>query len=297
MNKLPHLVVLFELYSIEVQAFRKVHRMIDLFESIIKSHTVVILSEYVQYNKLSSSAKGLLAQGLRTPSLGTWQLFSRVLFEELQKDDHSWTFADFPSEFTALDKALNSEKTNIIAMRNAYAHGATPSDEQCDADVKKFESFLFKLMGLNWLVGSTISVEDGKVHLIATAGGKLCLHPLLLHRNEDCDASFAFFNDLKNDKVGLLNYPLGKHSKEREFYSEFLEILPLNEWKSSVNNEFQQRIDELTETFKGRTLEREKLLRKRAGLERDEGARRAPGALALSRRSRGRGARESLRRY
>ena len=234
--------------------------MIDLFESIIKSHTVVILSEYVQYNKLSSSAKGLLAQGLRTPSLGTWQLFSRVLFEELQKDDHSWTFADFPSEFTALDKALNSEKTNIIAMRNAYAHGATPSDEQCDADVKKFESFLFKLMGLNWLVGSTISVEDGKVHLIATAGGKLCLHPLLLHRNEDCDASFAFFNDLKNDKVGLLNYPLGKHYKEREFYSEFLEILPLNEWKSSVNNEFQQQIDELTETFKGRTLEREKLL-------------------------------------
>ena len=234
--------------------------MIDLFESIIKSHTVVILSEYVQYNKLSSSAKGLLAQGLRTPSLGTWQLFSRVLFEELQKDDHTWTFADFPSEFTALDKALNSEKTNIIAMRNAYAHGATPSDEQCDADVKKFESFLFKLMGLNWLVGSTISVEDGKVHLIATAGGKLCLHPLLLHRNEDCDASFAFFNDLKNDKVGLLNYPLGKHYKEREFYSEFLEILPLNEWKSSGNNEFQQRIDELTETFKGRTLEREKLL-------------------------------------
>ena len=99
--------MLFELYSNEKQAFRKVHRMIDLFESIIKSHTVVILSEYVQYNKLSSSAKGLLAQGLRTPSLGTWQLFSRVLFEELQKDDHSWTFADFPSEFTALDKALN----------------------------------------------------------------------------------------------------------------------------------------------------------------------------------------------
>ena len=57
-----------------------------------------------------------------------------------------------------------------------------------------------------------------------------------------------------------MNYPLGKHYKEREFYSEFLEILPLNEWKSSGNNEFQQRIDELTETFKGRTLEREKLL-------------------------------------
>jgi hypothetical protein len=260
MNKLPHLLVLFDLYSNEKQAFRKIHRMIDLFESIIKTHTVVILSEYVRHNNLSESAKGLLAQGLKTPSLGTWQLFSRVLFEELQKDNFNWTFSNFSSEFIALDKALNSEKTNIIAMRNAYAHGATPSDEQCDADVNKFESFLLKLMGLNWLVGSSISVEDGKVNLIASAGGKLSLHPLLLHRNEDCDASFAFFNDLKNDKVGLLNYPLGKHYKEREFYSEFLEILPLNEWKSSGNNEFQQRIDELTETFKGRTLEREKLL-------------------------------------
>jgi hypothetical protein len=50
--------------------------MIDLFESIIKTHTVVIVSEYVRHNQLSVSAKGLLAQGLRTPALGTWQLFS-----------------------------------------------------------------------------------------------------------------------------------------------------------------------------------------------------------------------------
>ncbi|MFM7900438.1 MAG: hypothetical protein ACKPAD_00475, partial [Bacteroidota bacterium] len=76
--------------------------MIDLFESIIKSHTVVILGEYVKHNKLSDAAKGMLAQGLRTPSLGTWQLFSRVMFEELQADGFAWTFADFPAEFAAL---------------------------------------------------------------------------------------------------------------------------------------------------------------------------------------------------
>jgi len=260
MNKLSHLLVLFELYSKEKQSFRKVHRMIDLFESIIKTHTVVILSEYVRHNTLSDSAKGLLAQGLRTPSLGTWQLFSRVLFEELQKADHCWTFADFPSEFTALDKALNADKTNVIAMRNGYAHGATPSDEQCEADIQKFEPFLLKLMGLNWLMNTSFQVEGGLVFFTSENGGSLCLHPLLLYRDEACEASFAFFNDLKNDKVGLLNYPLGKHYKEREFYSEFLEILPLKEWKSSGNNEFQQRIDELTETFKGRILERDKLL-------------------------------------
>jgi hypothetical protein len=67
----PHLSSLHELYLAETQPFRKVHRMIDLFESIIKTHTVVIMSEYVRHNKLSETAKGLLSQGLRTPSLGT----------------------------------------------------------------------------------------------------------------------------------------------------------------------------------------------------------------------------------
>jgi len=65
---------------------------------------VVILSEYVKHNRLSESAKGMLAAGLRTPSLGTWQLLSRVLFEELKEQAYEWSFADFPSDFPALDK-------------------------------------------------------------------------------------------------------------------------------------------------------------------------------------------------
>jgi len=102
----PHISKLYELYRNESQPFRKVHRLIDLFESIIKMHTVVILAEYVNRNKLSDSAKGLLAQGLRTPSLGTWQLFSRVLFEELQQDGHNWLVPHFSAGFSFLNKAL-----------------------------------------------------------------------------------------------------------------------------------------------------------------------------------------------
>ena len=90
--------------------------MIDLFESIIKTHTAVIISEYVRHNNLSEAAKGLLSQGLRTPSLGTWQLFSRVLFEELEKDQFQWSISHFPKEFADLDRALNNDKTNVIAV-------------------------------------------------------------------------------------------------------------------------------------------------------------------------------------
>jgi hypothetical protein len=258
-NNHPHIQALYEYYQKESQAFRKVHRMIDLFESIIKTYTVVILSEYIKQNKLSDSAKGLLSQGLRTPSLGTWQLFSRVLFEELQKDNYTWLVEEFPQEFLFLDKALNNEKTNVIALRNGYAHGATPTDAQCEEDIKKFEPFLTQLIASKWLNASSLQVRDNKVYLVGSEG-ELCLHPILLYRNEESAVSFAFFNDIKNDKIGLLNYPLSKHYREKDFYTEFHEHLPLNDWKKSGNNEFYQRIEELTETFKGRTAEREQLL-------------------------------------
>jgi hypothetical protein len=233
--------------------------MIDLFESIIKSHTVVIIAEYVKHNKLSEAAKGMLAQGLRTPSLGTWQLFSRILSEELNADGYAWTFPGFPKDFAALDKSLNATKTNVISFRNGYAHGATPTDEQCESDIRQFEPFLIQLLDSHWLSNTTLENRDNKVWILSDTG-ELCLHPILLSKDEGGSSPYAFFNDLKNDKVGLLNYPLSKHYREKQFYQEFHQYLPLNEWKKSGNNEFYQRIEELTETFKGRTQERARLL-------------------------------------
>ena len=97
-------------------------------------------------NQLSDTAKGLLAAGLRTPSLGTWQLFSRELFKELKTAEHPFSFPAFTKEFETLDKALNNEKTNVISFRNGYAHGATPSEEDCIKDIKQFEPFLELLL-------------------------------------------------------------------------------------------------------------------------------------------------------
>jgi hypothetical protein len=245
MNQLPHLSILHQLYLTEEQPFRKVHRMIDLFESIIKTHTVVILAGYVKQNKLSDKAKGLLSQGLRTPSLGTWQLFSRVLFEELVEDRFNWISDSFEKEFKTLEKTLRRKKTDVIAFRNTYAHGATPCDAQCESDIQKFDPFLKQLMQFEWLRESSLIVQEGKVW-ITTKKESLCLHPILLYRKEDSEASFAFFNDIKNDKIGLLNYALSKHYKEKELYRDFHEHLPLHDWKKSVNNEFYQRIEELT---------------------------------------------------
>lgn len=71
-------------YESESQSyFRKVHKMIDLFEVIIKLHTSLILSEYFRIKNVSDRMKVLLAYGLKTPSLGTWILFGREAMVEL----------------------------------------------------------------------------------------------------------------------------------------------------------------------------------------------------------------------
>jgi hypothetical protein len=160
------------------------------------------MSEYVKHNKLIDSAKGLLVQGLRKPSLGTWKLFSRVFFKELQQDAYEWTFLQFPGDFEYLDQAINRDITNVIAFCNFYAQVATPDDAQCEIDIKKFEPFLNQLLDLKWLTNSSLEVRDGEVNISADSGA-LSLHPLLLYRKENRKPCFVFFNDIKNGSIAL----------------------------------------------------------------------------------------------
>jgi len=260
MEKHPQIKELFQLYNSETEAFRKVHRLIDLFESIIKSHTIVIMGEYFSRMEVSDAVKGLLPDGLRTPSLGTWQLFSRVLFQELKEKQHAFLLPDFVNEFEWLDKAIMQEKTNIINFRNTYAHGATPSDEKCKQDIKQFEPFLQKLLQLKWLSESAFIINKNKVYLERLMDTKtLSVHPIMVSRKENDLEQLVFFNDLKNNKAGLLNYTMSKHYTEKEFVNEFQQYIPLNEWKKRGNQQFKQNVEELTETFKGRVEELTKI--------------------------------------
>lgn len=72
-----------DFFENETNAFRKIHRMIDLFETMIKTHTALLVSNYFLVNKISDAMKGYLAEGLKTPSLGVWQDFSRKICDEL----------------------------------------------------------------------------------------------------------------------------------------------------------------------------------------------------------------------
>jgi hypothetical protein len=79
----PQINEALDLYNTEPHPFTKVHRMIDLFEIIIKTHSAYIISDYFRIMNVSDEIKGLLAEGLITPSLGIWQVFSREIMDDL----------------------------------------------------------------------------------------------------------------------------------------------------------------------------------------------------------------------
>jgi len=61
----PQIIRMVQLFEAESQPFRKVHRMIDLFETIIKTHTAAIVSNYFQQKDIKEDIKGLLADSVK----------------------------------------------------------------------------------------------------------------------------------------------------------------------------------------------------------------------------------------
>ena len=134
-------------FEAETQPFKKVHRLIDLCEAVIKFHTVVILSNFMESMAKNThsqediaTARGILAQGLKTPSLGIWAFFTEKIFPLIPGEDLFWE--DFPAYF---EKTLKRASAEIIPFRNSYAHGSTPDDKECLADIQKILPHLDKI--------------------------------------------------------------------------------------------------------------------------------------------------------
>ncbi|MBK8943630.1 MAG: hypothetical protein IPM32_00020 [Ignavibacteriae bacterium] len=266
----PQISNIIELYNSESQPFRRIHRQIDIFESILKTHTAVIVSDYFRHKTVSELIKGLLVEGLRVPSLGTWQYFSRQIIKEMKKNKYETFIPEFITYFTIWDK---KNVDNVINLRNKYAHGATPNDQECEKDLEIMNPILEDWLSAEWLNKTQIelyNVGQGKqtahhVYLVRANGEKLDLFPILYNRKMVKDESkylmkYVFFNDLKRKKeVGFLNYTEAVHIRDKEIYEEFQSVLNTDAWKLKTTEEFKERIEELTEVFKGRIQERKQI--------------------------------------
>lgn len=266
-------------FESESQPFRKVHRLIDAVEVLTKLQTVVVVSDiFSREEGVSDELKGLLAAGLRRPSLGIWWAFARDFtkkFPQLGRPAFLSGIDGYVADAKqGLGKAMDG-KDNLINFRNGYAHGATPDDASCLEDIAAFEprfraafESAVHLREALWVFvdlsgqchkaeGESLTpistpadgLEPGRCYLVRE-GRALSLHPLLIYREED--RRFFFYNDLKDKNAGFLNYDSARHHRDQVLREALLARYPIHEWIKSAPEEFLQRMQELTETFKGR---------------------------------------------
>ncbi len=229
---------------------------------------------------MSDRARGLLAAGLQTPSLGIWWQFARDLGAELAGFSQTELLPGllaFVGKRGELARSMDG-RDNLLALRNRYAHGATPPDDLCAADVDTYAKRLLELVGHaehlhglklltdgargtkgetfpsdqqppTWLSGA----RDGETFVQDPAGRPVSLHPLLVFR--ESDGRFYFYNDLRKRVANLLNYEDCIHWRDGDLAEALLARFPLHEWRRSVPEveEFRERIEALTDTFKGRS--------------------------------------------
>ena len=230
----------------------------------------------------------MLASGLRTPSLGIWWGFARDTARALDALDEAHVLPGasktLTSEKSRFKKAFNDGRDNLISFRNGYAHGATPSDAHCTRDLQKYGARVDALLAAAHPLAAAellVATEDGVLlargtsplpcpdppsdlvpghcYLRGQEGLLVDLHPLLVHDEESGeDGAFFFYNDLRENHASLLNYPAALHRRDKPLREVLLGRFPLDEWKrigGADLDPFRERIEALTEVFKGRTAE------------------------------------------
>jgi hypothetical protein len=227
-------------------------------------YTAILLSEYYHKKDISNEIRQLLYEGLRFPSLGTWQKFSDKILGELKNKEHKFLIDGFENGFYNLKKYVErNSKENIIDFRNIYAHGATPNNEDCSKDIDHYSPFLETLSQEKWLSESLTFVNSGGYVCIKNMKGEsLSLFPILVTEKNDSSDKIVFFNDLDyyNGDVGLLNYITAHRFREKELFKHFSKKYKLAKWQDpSLMKERQKnwRIDDLTLNFTGRENEKQ----------------------------------------
>jgi hypothetical protein len=282
----------------EAQPFRKVHRFIDLIEVFCKLYTAASMATFLNAlrNRIDqdntsisedsfTKIKVMLASGLKTPSLGIWWKFARDITSILKE-------LNIPHILRGAEKELLNDKSsikkafdgnnNLIAFRNSYAHGATPSDEACKKDLDELWPRMLQLLTDAVSLRETqmvICTNEHECFLTKAAqlesfsnisnpmpghtwfyanGVAIDAYPILSFKLKHGNVDFFFYNDLKDKYANYLNYPNAEHFKDGNLKHELLQYIPIEDWKKigSVDMEpFRQQVEMLTEVFKGRKKE------------------------------------------
>jgi hypothetical protein len=280
------------------QPFRKVHRLIDLIEVFCKLYTTASMATFLHalQNRIENDnaalseesftkVKVMLAAGLKTPSLGIWWKLARDISAILKELNipHILNGAEkeLLNDRSSIKKAFDGNN-NLIAFRNSYAHGATPSDAACKKDLEEIWPRMLQLLtdAVSLRETQLVICTEEKKCFLATASrldvfydipaplpghSWFCssdryinAYPILSFKLQNENADFFFYNDLKDKYANYLNYPNAEHFKDASLKQELLQYIPIKDWKKIGNVDmepFRQQVEMLTEVFKGRKKE------------------------------------------
>ena len=264
---------------------RNAYRMVDLFEVLIKYITTIVISDMVRGPDFPQTLKELLAESLNMPYLGKWAGYCRACAHELSNRNQK---PFVPEILDYQDKYLKADLDILLALRNIYAHGATPPEDQCvrhcienmpilirllqgAAFLKEYplicvkDSSMFLAMGEELLpLTSDHPGSRGSAFLQNPSSDSLLeLSPLLtygkcLYKGHDgfiCGRyKFLFYNDhRKKTFITYLDYRNNHHGRDTLAPEYFREIFPIPEWRSAREKDrIASIIDEKAEGFIGR---------------------------------------------
>ena len=251
----------FDSFLAESHKLGRFIRFIDVCEVTIKYLASILLSDYLRSGMQVLEINNLLASALSRPSLGHWNNFVRSILSQASGSGNTLFIPDlwgFYFKTTTSGKKKPSPNQHfinqIISVRNEFAHGARPDNEECRQKVSHYQPGLNKLLeNLEFLtryplvlarlgtdrrmffervMGShdefnTFEIESnqqwlpGQLYLASDNYCKwLSLHPFMVfeENRDNLPVSDLFFYDKRKRKtIVLLNYTTNTRLESPEF--------------------------------------------------------------------------------
>lgn len=271
---------------------RNALRLVDLFEVLLKYIASVAISDVVRGPGFSEDLQSFLAESLQIPSLGHWAGYLRICANELSNREQEPFIAEIVDY---QEKYIKGEIDILLALRNSYAHGATPPEEQCIRDCIENMPRLFRLLqGAAFLTRYPLICAGESDTFLAMGNnlqscqvdrppseGSVFIHnpsrnswleisPLLAFRKcrykrqngAVCGhRKFLFYNDQKKKRyVTYLDYQWGHYGRDPEALMLFRKVFPIPAWRTAREKDrITAIIEEKTRNFIGREQEIEEI--------------------------------------
>ncbi len=260
--------------------YRRLHRLIDSFEVLIKYIASIMISDILEKERLTSDMRELFVRTLKVPLLSNWIDYTRVATAEMI----SWKDSPFiPEVVDYYNYYIKNKADTLLGLRNFIAHSSTPDELASEHHVmSRLPDLLRLLSGAKFLTRYHLCFQKGNT-LYRAMGlypeksgeparfetGEVLLHhpqkaevlkisPLLRCHSEknsvDEEVRLVFYNDQKHrETIHYLSYENAWHFFDRETYSRFVEYFPLADWRSrEIERQANNFIEDKTQNFVGR---------------------------------------------